>query len=236
MTRAGTPADLLRGARALLATPESWRTGGPPGWFATAADGGDCSLVQPTRQPVRWTLYGALAWAGFGQPPEDVLFSEDAFTAALFFLGDAGVVPWNGEPRRYRRDVEAHIHAWNDAPQRRHAAVLRALDAAIRLAAPPAPVLLTRDDAEDLLREAAFILSWRIGCGIQGDGVRWMADQVMYRGPVWMRRQAREYRRTKILLSRETGGNGTNMRSFNVRASLFVSAVLLACAAYTEQR
>lgn len=94
-------------------------------------------------------------------------------------------------------------------------------------------VTLTREEAHELLTDAAHILKWRLGCGIQGDEVAWTAHQLAEydRGPVWMHRQAREYRRTRILLSRETGGNGCNVRSFNVRASLFVAAVLRACAA-----
>ena len=94
-----------------------------------------------------------------------------------------------------------------------------------------APVTLTREEAHDLLDDASYTLRIRMGCGIQGNDVGWTAQQVLVRGPAWMLRQAREYRRTKILLSRETGGYTLNCRQLNVRASLFTAAVLRACAA-----
>lgn len=95
----------------------------------------------------------------------------------------------------------------------------------------PPPVTLTREEAHDLLLVAARVLYHRMLLCAQGDDVSATAVQIFARGPAWMLRQAREYRRAKILLARQTGGIGVNLRRFNVRASLFVAAVLRACAA-----
>lgn len=93
---------------------------------------------------------------------------------------------------------------------------------------------ITREEAIEALDAAEWALN-RMSCGTQRSDVRWTAKQLEAgRGPVWMLREAREYRRGRILRSRETGGySGRHPMSsrFSVRASLFVAAVLRACAA-----
>ncbi len=97
---------------------------------------------------------------------------------------------------------------------------------------------MSRDEGIVLLERAARVLR-QMNCGIQASDVAWTARQLDDgRAPVWMLRQAREYRRAKILRFRETGGGiiRNNPHSFNVRATLFVAAVLRAVAANEERK
>ncbi len=90
---------------------------------------------------------------------------------------------------------------------------------------------MSRDEGIKWLWLASQALR-RLSCGIQSSEVEWTAIQLEDRGRTWMLRQAREYRRAKILRSRESGGNACHLATpINVRASLFVAAILRAVAA-----
>ena len=106
-----TPADVLRRARELIATPEQWTQG------VAARDDGGASVAYMDPEACKFCMLGAVwragADAGIGALTEGVGARAEA---------------------TLRASVRGHLADFNDHPKRRHATVLKAFDRAILLA------------------------------------------------------------------------------------------------------
>lgn len=103
-----TPADVLRAAKARIATPERWTQG----TFARDRDGGAVDMKTEREEAVCWCSLGAIEYAC--DPDEAV--SARAMCLLMEAIG------------------EDSIEDWNDHPRRTHAEVLAAFDRAIAIA------------------------------------------------------------------------------------------------------
>ena len=104
-----TPADILRAAKARIATPERWTRGR----MARDEDGNGVQSVSEH----------ACAWCSIGAVEAETGASTSALVRALRALNRA----IDNKP----------IDDWNDAPGRTHAEVLAAFDRAIAIAEAP---------------------------------------------------------------------------------------------------
>jgi hypothetical protein len=112
-----TTLALLRATRDLLSDASRWTKG----VGVRSASGGEVMWwYEPEARS--WDLGHAMARAG-NYGPRESLIADASFNDAEGFLFRAIGLP-----------QEAHLFAWNDAPERTHADILNALDGAIALA------------------------------------------------------------------------------------------------------